>query len=178
MACLSQTQFFKVTVSYKKGSEVTNCCGFSSGWNCFPKKIAHETGNAWLWLFGYTVRSLWTLLGAQKKRNTAIIMKITWYTKKKVETIMNIMVHQKSSSQRLWSYLVQKFFFRDVMKLLGQRKKFLRKVRSYFVNLLQNNKKFAVTLYLKSFLRTSYEGFAYFQAYWWCCDERATIRQK
>ena len=44
MACPSQTQFFKATVSHKKGSEVTNRCGFSSGWNCFPKKITHEFG--------------------------------------------------------------------------------------------------------------------------------------
>ena len=102
-----------------------------------------------------TVRLLWTLLGAQKKRNTAIIMKITWYTKKKVENIMNIMVHQKSSSPRLWTYLVHKnFFFETLWSYLVNQKKFLRKVRSYFVNLVQNNEKFAVTLYLKSFLRT------------------------
>ena len=88
----------------------------------------------------------------KKKRNTAIIMKITWYTKKKVENIMNIMVHQKSSSPRLWTYLVhEKIIFETLWSYLVSQKKILRKVCSYFVNLLQNNKKFAVTLYLKSF---------------------------
>ena len=126
--------------------------------------------------------------------HSAFIMNITWCTKKKkhCDYYENYLVHKKESWKHYEHYGspkkflpkimnllgTQKNYFRDVMKLLGQPKGILRKVRSYFVNLLQNNKKFAVTLYLKSFLRTSYEGFAYFQAYWWCCDERATIHQK
>ena len=83
-----------------------------------------------------TLRLLWKLLGTQKRKLKTLWT--LWFTKKVPPQDYELTWYTKN-------------FFRDVMKLLGQPKKIFRKVLSYFVNLLQNNKKFAVTLYLKSF---------------------------
>ena len=73
--------------------------------------------------------------------------------KKHCDYYENYLVHKKESWKHYEHYGspkkflpkimnllgTRKNYFRDVMKLLGQPKKILRKVCSYFVNLLQNN---------------------------------------
>ena len=110
-----------------------------------------------------TLRLLWKLLGTQKRKLKPLWT--LWFTKKVPPQDYELTWYTKN-------------FFRDVMKLLGQPKKFLRKVRSYFVNLPQNNDLLCFFFVPEIFLANIYESFAYFQAYWWCCDERATIHQK
>ena len=124
MACPSQTQFFKVTVSYKKGSEVTNCCGFSSGWNCFPKKITHEFGKAELWLFGQTQCVYYEHYLVHKKKETLrLLWKLLGTQKRKLKTLWTLWFTKKVPPQDYELTWYTKNFFRDVMKLLGQPKK-------------------------------------------------------
>ena len=82
---------------------------------------------------------LWTLLGAQKKETLGLSWKLLGTQKRKLKTLWTLWFTKKVPPQDYELTWYTKKLFSRRYEVTWSAKKILRKVCSYFVNLLQNN---------------------------------------